>query len=153
MKKLLFTLLFCGVTLVGYSQTNISISIDSLQNEYNFLKCEFNLYKVSNDLSGLGKDVDIKCNYIEIKRYHKLFYKPLSDVLEDYYNSYIKLKSSIEDDYQALKEIIPIYYVNFSTSQKRVIDSNFIMVDAAIKKVDQSLKLYRMTLDLYKNKE
>lgn len=153
MKKLLFTLLFCGVTLVGYSQTNISISIDSLQNEYNFLKCEFNLYKVSNDLSGLGKDVDIKCNYIEIKRYHKLFYKPLSDVLEDYYNSYIKLKSSIEDDYQALKEIIPIYYVNFSTSQKRVIDSNSIMVDAVIKKVDQSLKLYRMTLDLYKNKE
>jgi len=46
MRKILFTLLFCGVTLFGYSQTNISISIDSLQNEYNFLKCEFNLYKV-----------------------------------------------------------------------------------------------------------
>lgn len=153
MKKILFTLLFCGVTLVGYSQTNISISIDSLQNEYNFLNCAFKLYQVSNDLSGLGKDIDIKCNYIDIKRYHKMYYKPLSDVLEDSYDSYIYLKSSIEDNYQSLKELIPIYYDNFSTGQKKVIDSNFIMVDAAIKKVDQSLKVYRMALDLYKNKE
>ena len=153
MRKILFTLLFCGVTLVSYSQANISASIDSLQNEYNFLKCEFNLYKVSNDLSGLGKDIDIRCNYIDIKRYHKMFYESLSDVLEDSYNSYIYLKSAIEDNYQSLKESIPIYYDNFSTSQKRVIDSNFIMVNAAIKKVDQSLKVYRMTLDLYKNKE
>lgn len=153
MRKILFTLLFCGVTLVGYSQTNISTSIDSLQNEYNFLKCKFNLYQVSNDLSSLGKDIDIKCNYIDIKRYHKMYYKPLSDVLEDSYDSYIYLKSSIEENYQSLKELIPIYYDNFSTGQKKLIDSNFIMVDAAIKKVDQSLKVYRMALDLYKNKE
>ena len=161
MKKILFTLLLCEVTLVGYSQTNfnetkhtiISISIDSLQNEYNFLNCEFKLYKVSNDLSGLGKDIDIKCNYIDIKRYHKMFYEPLYDVLEDNYNSYVYLKSALEDNYQAIKESIPIYYDNFSTRQKGVIDSHFIMVDAAIKKVDQALKVYRMSLDLYKNKE
>ena len=153
MRKILFTLLFCGVTLVGYSQTNISISIDSLQNEYNFLNCEFKLYKVSNDLSGLDKDISIKCNFIDIKRYHKMYYKPLSDVLEDNYKSYIYLKSAIEDNYQSLKELIPIYYDNFNTSQKKAIDSHLIMVDAAIEKVDQALKVYRMSLDLYKNKE
>ena len=153
MRKILFTLLFCGVTLVSYSQANISASIDSLQNEYNFLNCEFKLYTISNDLSGLGKDIDIRCNYIDIKRYHKMFYELLSDVLEDNYNSYIHLKSAIEDNYQAVKESIPLYYDNFSTGQKKVIDSHFIMVDSAIKKVEQSLKLYRMTLDLYKNKE
>ena len=149
MKKLLFTLLFCGVTLVGYSQTNI----DSLQNEYNFLKCEFKLYQVSNNLSGLDKDISIKCNFIDIKRYHKMYYKPLSDALEDNYNSCIYLKSSIEDNYQSLKELIPIYYDNFNTRQKKVIDSHLIMVDSAIEKVDQSLKVYRMSIDLYKNKE
>ena len=149
MRKILFTLLFCGVTLVGYSQTNI----DSLQNEYNFLKCEFKLYQVSNNLSGLDKDISIKCNFIDIKRYHKMYYKPLSDALEDNYNSCIYLKSSIEDNYQSLKELIPIYYDNFNTRQKKVIDSHLIMVDSAIEKVDQSLKVYRMSIDLYKNKE
>lgn len=153
MRKILFTLLFCGVTLVCYSQTNISISIDSLQNEYNFLNCEFKLYQVSNNLSGLDKDISIKCNFIDIKRYHKMFYKPLSDALEDNYNSCIYLKYSIEDNYKSLKELIPIYYDNFSTIQKKAIDSYFTTINAAINKVDQSLKLYRMSLDLYKNKE
>ena len=82
-----------------------------------------------------------------------MFYEPLYDVLEDNYNSYVYLKSALEDNYQAIKESIPIYYDNFSTRQKGVIDSHFIMVDAAIKKVDQALKVYRMSLDLYKNKE
>lgn len=153
MKKLLFTLLFCGVTLVGYSQTNISISIDSLQNEYNFLKCEFTLYKVSNDLSGLGKDIDIKCNYIDIKRCQKMFYKLLSDVLEDNYNSSIYLKSSIEDDYQSAKKLVLIYYDNFNILQKRLIDSYFTSIERRINQVNQSFKVFRMTLDLYKNKE
>ena len=31
------------------------------------------LYQVSNDLTNLSKDIDIKCNYIDIKRYHKIF--------------------------------------------------------------------------------
>jgi hypothetical protein len=162
MKKILFTLLFCEVTLVGYSQTNfneaehtnISISIDSLQNEYNFLNCEFKLYQVSNDLTNLSKDIDIKCNYIDIKRYHKMFYKSLYEVLIDNYNSSINLQSSIEEKFKSLKELIfTHYYDNFSTKQKDVINSHFILINAAIEKVDQSLKVLKMTLDLYKNKE
>ncbi len=82
-----------------------------------------------------------------------MYYKPLSDALEDNYNSCIYLKSSIEDNYQSLKELIPIYYDNFNTRQKKVIDSHLIMVDASIEKVDQALKVYRMSIDLYKNKE
>ena len=162
MKKILLTLLFCEVTLVGYSQTNfneaehtnISISIDSLQNEYNFLSCEFKLYQVSNDLSNLSKDIDIKCNYIDIKRYHKIYYKPLFEALEDSYNSNINLQSSIEEKFKSLKELILThYYDNFSTRQKDVIISHFIVINASIEKLNQSLKVFKMALDLYKNKE
>ena len=92
MRKILFTLLFCGVTLVSYSQANISASIDSLQNEYNFLNCEFKLYTISNDLSGLGKDIDIRCNYIDIKRYHN---RP-----DGYVNKYLRLLHFLEKTFR-----------------------------------------------------
>lgn len=161
MKKILFTLFFCVVSLVGYSQTNfneaehtnISISIDSLQNEYNYLYCEFQLYKVSNGLSNLSQDIEIKCNYIDIKRCQKMFYESLYEVLVDNYNSDIDMLSSLEENYQALKKLIFIHYDNFSTRQRNVMDSNFNLINAANKKVKQSLEVYKMTLDLYKNNE
>lgn len=160
MKNILFTLLFCVVSLVGYSQTkfneaehtNISITIDSLQNEYNFLNCEFQLYKVSNDLTNLSRDTDIRSNSIEIKRLHEMFYEPMYEALVDNYISSVDLLSSYEVNYQSVKELIYTHYDNFSTIQKNVIDQHFNVINAAIKKVNQALKVYKMTLDLYKNK-
>lgn len=160
MKNILFTLLFCVVSLVGYSQTkfneaehtNISITIDSLQNEYNFLNCEFQLYKVSNDLTNLSRDTDIRSNSIEIKRLHEMFYEPMYEALVDNYISSVDLLSSYAVNYQSVKELIYTHYDNFSTIQKNVIDQHFNVINAAIKKVNQALKVYKMTLDLYKNK-
>ena len=160
MKKILFTLLFCIVSLVGYSQTkfnetehtNISITIDSLQNEYNFLNCEFKLYKVLNDFTNLSKDTDIKCNFIDIHRLHEMFYEPLYEVLADNYIASVDLQTTIEENYQSVKELIYIHYDNFSTTQKEVIDQYFNTINAANEKVNRALKVYKMSLDLYKNK-
>lgn len=160
MKKILFTLLFCIVSLVGYSQTkinetehtNISITIDSLQNEYNFLNCEFQLYKVMNNFKDLSRDTDIRCNFIEIHRKHEMFYKPLYEVLVDNYIASVDLQTTIEENYQSVKVLIYLHYDNFSTAQKDLIDQYFNMINAAIEKVKQSLKVYKMSLDLYKNK-
>ena len=82
-----------------------------------------------------------------------MFYKPLYEALVDNYNSVIDIQSSLEENYQALKVLIFTHYDNFSTRQKNVIDSTFNVINAANKKVNRSLEVYKMALDLYKNNE
>ena len=104
MKKILFTLLFGLIGLVSNAQTNgietnqQNVSIDSLQNEYNFLYCDYQLYHISDKLNNLSNSICIKCNNILIYYYHNIYNRSYYKSLLFNYDSCIVLFNAIKEN-------------------------------------------------------
>ena len=140
---------------------NETMSVDSLytslktvQHDYNFLWCDYQLFKVYNDLIELSTSLDIKSNSLEIDYYNGRFSYELYEAYSDNYDASLRLFNKIKENIESTQNavLLRIIATDFSEQELNVLKSRFVTIQAANTKVEGSLNLYSVALKGYRNK-
>lgn len=136
-----------------------SISIDSLvlklntlQHNYDFLYCDYELYKVITNLSEFSNTTNISSNSILISYYNSRFDRNL-------YTTYLGLYNAKTENFNSLKENIGITTLaildkmlssNFTEKEIAVIEGRFKLIDSQLSSAEQALNYFEVVLDTYR---
>lgn len=163
MKKVLL-LIIIAVTSVYASAQNTSssaITIDSLsarleklQQDYDYLLCDFELYRIKAEQNELLQDINIKTNAILLDIYNSSYNRDIYSAYLDNYNINCALFDSQKEKYERTKQFIKLKTVtsDFSDIQLSKIELTFKSFDNGIAAVNAVLKYYKFLLDTYRDK-
>lgn len=158
MKKLLLLIIFVISTFQVSIAQNIDSRIDSLswrlerlQYNYDYISCEYELYKLNMQYNALIQDIDISNNEIKIDLYHNEYKYNLYISYSACYDSYVSLYESLKKTYKEVKAFV-VYKINtakFSSKDIDLLNSYFDVIDTGISTVELGLKSFEYNLQSY----
>lgn len=161
MKKILIILVFLLVSsLTINAQNNVNPSqstvnnvseLIQLENDYNYMMCDFALFKLQSGLNNLSQDLNIKINSIKHDIYNGIYNKELYNAYIMNYNSSQYLFNSLKEEYEAIKEFVTFKKItsNFTNNQNKVLNSYFNTINKAINNVEASFEFYDLVVQMY----
>lgn len=163
MKKVLLLIIFAVTSVYAIAQTTSSIPITSdnlterlekLQQDYDYLSCDFELYRMKAELKELSQDVSIKSNAVLIDIYHGSYNRDLYLSYLKYYDVSSALFDSQKDEYEHLKTLVSLKSIasKFSDAQLSMIDATLKSIDKGFAAADASLNYYKFLVDTYRDK-
>lgn len=168
MKRYLLLFLFVISILHTYSQNNDSLQIQStdssidsltiklekLQNSYDYLTCDYNLYRLQTRLDNLLNCINIKANELIINVYHNRYEWTLYKTYLDYYDAYCALYNAIKEEYEALIDLISLKVAmsNFSETELSALDASFSAINKSFPSIDAALEFFNLAIQSYKSK-
>lgn len=141
---------------VKYNEISIDslvVKLNTLQHNYDYLYCDYELKKLILELKDFSNSVSVSSNSLLISYYNTKFDR-------DLYISYLELYNANTENFNSLKENIDVtklavtYRVlssNFTEQELKVISSSFELIDKSISTADQSLKHFKVIIDAYKS--
>lgn len=168
MKKVI---LFCFIAFIGVgnitaqtsnsSQTqDLKVSIDSLstklsslQHDYDYLYCSYQLSEVQLSLKDFMNELSIKSNEILINCYHSRFDIDLYNTYRNYYNSYVELYESTKGKAEVVTTSVALKIMtsNFTEKEIKLLGKSCKFVDDCLRTAQNSLDYYKGVLDIYKD--
>lgn len=162
MKKVLILVIAAVSAIHAYAQnTESSVIIDSLtvkleklQHDYNYMSCDYELYKMKTDMDALYQNINIKSNEILIDVYNGRYNQALYNSFSDNYDSYIALYDALEKKLESVKNLIVVKIVTsgFSEAELNVIGTSLESFSANTAAIDSALKFYDVALQAYRDK-
>lgn len=163
MKKILFTLLLGFITVVCNGQNSVSqiqstdsinLKLTELQDKYNFMFCDYELFKVKSNLEYLGQGLSIKTNDILCNFYHSKYDRELYVAYSVNYDASVFSFNSTKELYKEVKKTVVLMAAisNFTDTQLSLINAHFRAIDSSIAMVEASLKTYEVALKMYNAK-
>ncbi len=168
MKKL-FLLIVTTITIlnasaqeVGSSQDqstpvsieSLSLKLDKLQHDYDYLYCDYELHKLLMDLKDLSHSVGKSSNAVLINIYNSRYDR-------DLYNSYLSEYDSSCALFDALKQKMEtvtiavtakIMSCDFNDRELNVLRASFNTIKSAVTSVEASLNYFDVALKAYRSK-
>lgn len=137
---------------VGVSIENLTGRLNNLQRDYDFLSCQYEIYRAQSELKSLGDEANIKSNAILINCYHSKYNHDLYVTYRDNYDSYVVYYDSLKETVTSLKDLVStkILYSDFSESQVELLKHCSDVLDKALISAEHSINYYKIILDLYK---
>lgn len=161
MKKLLLLIIFVISTFQVSIAQNIDSRIDSLswrleklQYNYDYLSCEYELYKLNMQYNALIQDIDICNNQLKIDIYHNEYRYDLYNSYSAWHDSYVTLYDSLKKTYKEVKKFV-IYKINtakFSSERIDLLNSYFDVIDTGINAVEKALKSFEYSIQSYNDR-
>lgn len=162
MKKLLLLIIFVVSTLqVSIAQNtdsridSLSLRLEKLQYGYDYLSCEYELYKLNMQYNALIQDIDISNNEIKIDIYNNDYKYELYISYSACYDSYVTLYDSLKKTYKEVKDFV-IYKINtskFSPERINLLLSYFDVIDTGIGTVKLGLTSLEYNLQSYNDRQ
>ncbi|MBQ2398335.1 MAG: hypothetical protein II304_15070 [Bacteroidales bacterium] len=134
---------------------SLTAKLNKLQNDYDYLYCNYELNKTSQSLTNLSDALSIKINELKFMIYNERFNYNLYKALEEYYDAVVRNYNSIKEGIASLKMNIRITMMtsNFSELQKDILRHTMgSVLDNGMDVVAQSLSLYKSYLEEYYKK-
>ena len=157
--SILGTVTVCAQDADSLHIKSSSISVDSLivrlntlQHNYDFLYCDYELHKVSTELSEFSNTTNISSNSILINYYNSGFDR-------DLYSTYLGLYNAKTENLKALKEKIGITTLsildkmlssNFTEKEIAVIENRFKLIESQMSTAEKALNYFEVVLDIYR---
>jgi hypothetical protein len=168
MKKVLLLLVtFVSVIYVSAQEVNSSqsqsapISIDSLsiklneiQHNYDFMYCDYELHKLIMDLKDLAHSIDNSSNGVLINVYNSRYDRRLYNAYVANYDSDCNLFDSLKEKTDTVKAtvFVRIMTSEFTEKELNVLTASLDVVSKATMKVESSLNYYNVAIQAYRDK-
>lgn len=164
MKKVLLLIIISIVSVLhAYAQDDtpqmqsadsIALKLAQLQKDYNYMSCDFQLFRMKSELNGLSQDANIKAIEVLLNTYNSRYSRDLYSAYLKNYDAYCALFDSKKEEYKHLNTwiMLQIATSDFTDTQLRVISATFDSIDKTIASVEASLDFYDSALQTYKNK-
>ena len=132
---------------------SLSTKLSSLQHDYDYLYCSYQLSEVQLSLKDFMNELSINSNAILINCYHSRFDIDLYNAYRDNYNSYIELYESTKRKAEAVTTsvVLKIMTSNFTEDEIKLLGQSCKFVDDCLSAAQNSLDYYKVVLDIYKD--
>ncbi len=161
MKKVLLIIIISVVSVYASAQDassapvsidSLSLRLEQLQHDYDYLLCDFELYRMKAELNELSQDALIKTNGILINIYNSRYNRDLYSAYLRNYDVYCALFDTQKEKYGKIKTMVMLksFTSGFSDTQLDVIKSTFDSIEKSISSVDSALKYYKFAVDSYR---
>ena len=140
--------------LAPMSIDSLSLRLNKLQHDYDFMYCDYELHKLIMDLKDLAHSIDNSSNGVVINVYNSRYDRNLYNAYLDYYNSDCALFDSLKEKIEVVKTavFVRILSSDFTDKELNVLTSSFEVVNKAAIKVESSLNYYNVAIKAYRDK-
>lgn len=133
---------------------SLSLRLNKLQHDYDFMYCDYELHKLIMDLKDLAHSIDISSNGVIINVYNSRYDRKLYNAYLSNYNSDCALFDSLKEKIEAVKTAVFVRMMTsvFTDKEQSVLTKSFDVVNKAVMKVDSSLDYYDIVIKAYRDK-
>lgn len=131
---------------------SLSAKLDKLQNDYDYLYCNYELNKTSQSLTNLSDAITIKINELKFMIYNERFNYELYKSLKSHYDAAVENFNTIKEGVPTLRMNVRIIMMtsNFSDLQLELLRHMMgSQIDSGMNVVENCLDLYKLYLDEY----
>ena len=133
---------------------SLSVRLDRLQHDFDFLFCDYQLNKLIMDLKDLAHTIGNSSNGVVINVYtnsgynRKLYNAYLNDYESDNY-----LFDALKEKAKVLREMVfvKLMTMDLSVKERDVLTSSLTVIDKAITAVENSLNYYNVAIEAYRD--
>lgn len=133
---------------------SLSIRLERLQHDFDFLSCDHQLQKLIMDLKDLVHTIRNSSNGVVINVYTNSGYnRKLYDAYLNDYESDNYLFDALKKQSEVVRTMIfvKLMTLDFSDKERDVLTSSLSVVDKAITAVENSLNYYNAAIDAYRD--
>ena len=132
---------------------SLSTKLVELQHSYNFLHCDYELYRIQTSLNQLSQDIKIIINELSISIYHERYDRDFYTSLSENYDANCKSYDAIKRQFEAVQKlvIINIITTGFTESELNVFNACIETIESSMKVVEAALKYYDKLIKIYKD--
>ena len=159
MKKVLILIIAAMSVLNLYAQNagqpqSPSDTLAKLQHDYNYMSCDYELYKLKIDITDLSQDINIKANGLLIDVYNGRFNQDLYTTHLDNCESYLALFEVLKKRFESVKSLVMVKIAisDFSNEELNVIGMSISSIEKSVAVIDSGLKYYDVILRAYRDK-
>ena len=87
---------------------SLSTKLAELQHNYDFLYCNYNLYKIETGLNEISQDIKIIRNELNIGIYHEQYDRDFYTALSEGYDAKCGLYDAFKKQFEVVQELITI---------------------------------------------
>ena len=133
---------------------SLSLRLEKLQHDYDFLFCDYQLHKLIMDLKDLAHSVENSSNGVVINVYTNSRYN--RNLYDSYLNNYEAdsyLFDSLKKNAEVLRTAVFVKMItsDFSDTEREMLTSSLNVVEKAIHTVENSLKYYNIAIEAYRD--
>ena len=163
MKKVFLLIIIAVISVYASAQNtsytvitsdSLSIRLEKLQRDYNYLLCDYELFRIKVELNELSQEVSIKSNSVLIDIYRGSYDRDIYSAYIRYYDAISALFDTQKEGFETTKKFVmqKATTSNFSDAQLSLIETTFKSVDSSIASMNTSLKYYKYLVDTYRDK-
>lgn len=136
------------------SVDSLSVRMDRLQHDYDFMYCDYELHKQIMDLKDLAQSIDISSNGVLIDVYNGRFNRDLYNAFLDNYDAKSAFLDMLKKKTEVVKTavFVKILSSNFTDKEIEVISQSFSVIEKATTTVERSLDYYNAAIKAYRGK-
>ena len=126
-----------------------------LQHSYDFLYCDYNLYRIKASLDRLSQDIQIKINKLTFGLYHRQCNLDVYTAYSENYDATCGLYDAIKRDFEAVQKLVifKVITTDFTESELNVFDACIKAIKLGMKAVESNLSYYDKLLKIYKDEK
>ena len=133
---------------------SLSVRLDRLQHDFDFLSCDYRLHMMIMDLKDLAHTISNSSNRVVINVYtnsgfnRKLYNAYLNDYEADNY-----LFDSLKSGAEVLRKMVfvKLMTLDLSDQERDVLTSSLNVIEKAITAVENALNYYNVAIEAYKD--
>ena len=165
MKKILLLIFLVGSVFHASAQSgslqsestaisDVSQRLANLQRDYDYLTCDYELFKLITDLKDLSTSLDNASNGVLVNVYNSRYDYRLYNVYSDNYKSSCRLFESLKEKTKSVKSLVSLKMAMsfFTEEETSVLNNAFSLVDAATTRVEKALEYYEVVIKAYQSK-
>ena len=136
------------------SVDSLSLRLDKLQHNYDFMYCDYELHKLIMDLKDLAHSIDNSSNGVVINVYNSRYDRNLYNAYLNNYDSDCALFDSLKEKIEVVKTAVFVKMVSsdFTEKELNVLTASFDVISKAVLKVESSLNYYNVAIKAYRDK-
>lgn len=163
MKKVLLLIISVLFAIQVNAQTqeeSSTITIDSLstklvelQHSYDFLHCDYELYRIQTGLNQLSQDIKIIINELSISIYHERYDRDFYTSLSENYDANCRLYDALKRQFEVIQKWVTIKIITtgFTESELNVFNACIETIELSMEAVESGLKRYDKLIKIYKD--
>ena len=133
---------------------SLSLRLNKLQHDYDFMYCDYELHKLLMDFKDLSNSINSLSNGAVTDYYNTKYERAL---YESYLNNYEACSFSLntlKDKYEVIRLMVltKMASSNFTDEEQKVINSYFGTIQGAVTAAENSLNYYDTAIKAYKSK-
>lgn len=133
---------------------SLSLRLNKLQHDYDFMYCDYELNKLVMDLKDLKQSIDIISNGILINFYNNKYDRALYNSYVESYDSECALLDYLKDKIEATRKAVNVKMASsrFTDSELGVIVASYGLIEQLITSVEKALNYKHVAINAYRSK-